>query len=174
MAMTMEVGNGDWASFRLGDDLGARPGVAAMAFLAFTAGMTIGRLSGDFVQVRVGPVALIRLATIVAGVGSILATLVPSQAVSIGGFFIAGLGTSVLFPQLYDQAAKWPGPPGSGFAAMLIGQRGAGLAVPLIVGALADTAVFDVGQAMAIMVVPASVVVMLTTLRPPPGALTSR
>ena len=47
MAMTIEITNGDWASFRLGDDLGARPGIAALAFLAFTSGMTIGRLSGD-------------------------------------------------------------------------------------------------------------------------------
>lgn len=165
-AMTIEIANGDWASFRLGEDLGARPGVAALGFLAFTTGMTIGRLSGDFVQVRVGPNALIRLASILAGAGSILATLVPSQAVSIAGFLVAGLGTSVLFPQLYDRAAKRPGPPGSGFASMLIGQRSAALAVPLIVGALADTSVFDVGQAMAIMVVPSVIVVMLTTQRP--------
>ena len=35
---------------------------------------------------------------------------------------------------------------------------------PLIVGALADTAVFGVGQAMAIVVLPSAVIVYLTTL----------
>jgi fucose permease len=163
MAMTIEITNGDWASFRLGDDLGARPGVAGLAFLAFTSGMTIGRLGGDWLQVRVGPTNLFRLSGIVAGVGSIVATLIPVAAVSIAGFFLAGLGTSVLFPQLYDRAARSPGPAGSGFASMLIGQRGAGLIAPLVVGSLADTSALDVGQAMAIVTLPAAVVVFAMT-----------
>jgi len=165
MAMTIEITNGDWASFRLGDDLGARPGVAALAFLTFTTGMTIGRLGGDWLQVRLGPTNLLRLSGVLAAIGSTLATLVPVAAVSIIGFLVAGLGTSVLFPQLYDRAARSPGPPGSGFASMLIGQRGAGLVAPLVVGSLADTDALSVGQAMAIVTVPAALVVLAGTLR---------
>ncbi len=168
MAMTIELTNGDWASFRLGEDLDARPGIAGLAFLTFTTGMTIGRLSGDWLQVRLGPAALFRLSAVVAGIGSVLATLVPSTPVAVAGFLIAGLGTSVLFPQLYDRAARSPGPPGSGFASMLIGQRGAGLVAPLVVGWLADTDAFGVGQAMAIVTLPAAVMVFLSTLRPTP------
>jgi fucose permease len=123
-------------------------------------------LGGDWVQVRVGPTDLIRLAAVIAGSGSLIATLVPNVAVSIVGFLVAGLGTSVLFPQLYDRAARSPGPPGSGFASMLIGQRGAGLLTPLVVGGLADTEALGVGQAMAIVTLPAAVVVFLTTLAP--------
>ena len=137
-AMAIEITNGDWSSFRLGDDLGATPGVAGLAFLAFTGGMTVGRLSGDWVQVRVGPVRLIRISTLVMAVGAVFAMLVPSVPVAIVGFLIGGLGTSVLFPQLYDRAARAPGPPGSGFAFMLVGQRGAGVVTPLVVGALAE------------------------------------
>jgi len=164
MAMTIEVTNGDWASFRLGEDLGAQPSLAGLAFLMFTSGMTIGRLGGDWIQVRVGPTNLFRLSALIAGAGSLQATLVPNVAVSILGFLIAGLGTSVLFPQLYDRAARSPGPPGSGFASMLIGQRGAGLLAPLVVGWLADSDALDVGQAMAIVAIPAAVVVFLSTL----------
>ncbi len=163
-AMAIEITNGDWSSFRLGDDLGAAPGVAGLAFLTFTGGMTIGRLGGDWVQVRVGPVRLVRLSTAVMAVGAVLAMLVPSVPVAIVGFLIGGLGTSVLFPQLYDRAARAPGPPGSGFAFMLVGQRGAGVVTPLIVGVLANTASFDVGQAMAIVVLPAILAMLLTTL----------
>jgi fucose permease len=97
----------------------------------------------------------------------VLAALVPNVAVSIVGFLIAGLGTSVLFPQLYDRAARSPGPPGSGFASMLIGQRGAALVAPLVVGWLADSDAADVGQAMAFVTLPAAIVVFLTTLRVP-------
>lgn len=163
-AMAIEITNGDWSSFRLGEDLDARPGVAGLAFLTFTVGMTVGRLSGDWVQVRVGPVQLIRLSTVVMAVGAVLALLVPVVPVAIAGFLISGLGTSVLFPQLYDRAARAPGPPGSGFAYMLVGQRGAGVLTPLVVGALANTSVLGVGQAMAIVVLPSIVLVFLTTL----------
>ena len=164
MAMTIEITNGDWASFRLGDDLGARPGIAGLAFLTFTTGMTIGRFGGDWMQVRLGSTKLFRLSALTSGSGSILATLIPNTGVSIVGFLIAGLGTSVLFPQLYDRAARSPGPPGSGFASMLIGQRGAGLVAPLVVGALADTEALGVGQAMAIVTIPASLVVFVSTV----------
>jgi hypothetical protein len=51
---------------------------------------------------------------------------------------------------------------------MLIGQRGAGLVAPLVVGWLADTDALGVGQAMAIVTVPAALVVFLATLRPTP------
>jgi len=163
-AMAVEITNGDWSSFRLGDDLGAAPGVAGLAFLAFTGGMTIGRLSGDWVQVRVGPVRLIRISTGVMAVGAVLAMLVPNVPVAIVGFLIGGLGTSVLFPQLYDRAARAPGPPGSGFAFMLVGQRGAGVVTPLVVGALANSSTFGVGQAMAIVVLPSILAMFLTTL----------
>jgi MFS family permease len=163
-AMAIEITNGDWSSFRLGDDLGAAPGVAGLAFLMFTGGMTVGRLSGDWIQVRVGPVQLIRLSTAVMAVGAVLAMLVPSVPVAIVGFLIGGLGTSVLFPQLYDRAARAPGPPGSGFAFMLVGQRGAGVLTPLVVGALADTSALGVGQAMAIVVLPSILLMFLTTL----------
>lgn len=163
-AMSIEMTNSDWAAFRLGDDLGAAPGVAGMGFVIFLAAMTVGRLSGDFVQVRVGPTTLIRGASVLILIGAVLATLVASVPVSILGFLIGGLGTAVLFPQLYDRAARWPGPPGSGFTAMLVGQRGSAVATPAIVGVLADTAALSVGQAMAIVIIPAALAVVATTL----------
>jgi hypothetical protein len=48
---------------------------------------------------------------------------------------------------------------------MLIGQRGAGLVAPLVVGALADTSALGVGQAMAIVTIPSAVIVFVGTFR---------
>jgi len=168
-AMILEVANGDWAAFRLSVDFDASAGVASAAFLLMTIGMTIGRLGGDWVQVRTGSMQLRRLGIVVAGIGSVLATLVPVEAVSLVGFLVAGLGTSVLFPQLYDQAARLPGPPGSGFAAMLIGQRSTGIVAPLVIGTLANTELFGVGAAMAVLLIPAAIVglaITYVTVRP--------
>ena len=89
---------------------------------------------------------------------------------SLVGFLVAGLGTSVLFPQLYDQAARLPGPPGSGFAAMLIGQRSTGIVAPLVIGTLANTELFGVGGAMAVLLIPAAIVglaITYVTIKPP-------
>lgn len=165
-AIVFEATLGDWAAFRLGDDLGALPGVAGLGFLAYTVGMTLGRFSGDWILVRLGHAQLIRWAAMVAGIGSVLATSIPNVLVSIVGFLIAGIGSSVLLPQLYDKAARAPGPPGSGFAPMLIGTRSAAVLAPLIVGSLAGTALLSVGQAMAIVLLPAAVIVFLITFAP--------
>ena len=167
-AMSIEMTNTDWAAFRLGDDLGAAPGVAGLGFVIFSAAMMVGRLSGDWVQVRVGSTLLIRGASVLVAVGAVLATLVDSVPISIVGFLIGGIGTSVLFPQLYDRAARWPGRAGSGFAAMLIGQRGSAVVTPALVGVLANTNALSVGQAMAIVVIPAALVIMATTFARPP------
>ncbi|MEM8619703.1 MAG: MFS transporter [Actinomycetota bacterium] len=164
-AMTLEVGNGDWAAFRVGDDLDAGAGVASAAFVAFTVGMTIGRFGGDFVLVRVGPRRLAQGAAAVAGVGSVLATLVPAVGASFVGFVLGGLGVSVLFPGLYDAAAQTPR--GRGFAAMLIGQRLATIVVPLAIGGLADTAALGIGDAMAIMLIPAAIASFIATTATP-------
>jgi fucose permease len=80
--------------------------------------------------------------------------------VAIAGFVVAGLGTSALFPQLYDLAARRPGPAGSGFAPMVFGQRAGAIASPLVVGALASTASLGIGDAMALVTIPAAVVVV--------------
>jgi fucose permease len=166
-AMAMELSAGDWAAFRLSDDLGSSARVAAGAFVAFTVGMTAGRFGGDWVQVRLGALRMIRFAALLAGGAMIFATLVPNQAVSLAGYVVAGLGTAVMFPQLYDAAAKAPGPPGSGFTAMLVGQRSGALLVPITVGTLANTSAMNVGQAVAIVAIPSAAYIFASTyLRP--------
>ena len=47
---------------------------------------------------------------------------------------------------------------------MLVGQRGAGVVTPLVVGVLANSSTFGVGQAMAIVVLPSILAMFLTTL----------
>ena len=168
-AMSIEMTNTDWAAFRLGDDLGAAPGVAGLGFVIFSATMTVGRLSGDWVQVRVGPITLVRGASALVLVGAVLATMTESVPLSIAGFLLGGLGTAVFFPQLYDRAARWRGRPGSGFAAMLVGQRGSAVVTPAVVGALANTDALSVGQAMAIVVIPSASALFVATLTSRPG-----
>ncbi|MGH1490063.1 MAG: MFS transporter, partial [Acidimicrobiales bacterium] len=165
-AVIMELTTSDWAAFRLADDLGVEPGRVALGFVAFTSGMVTGRFAGDSMQSLIGPEALVRVAAALAAVGILLATVVPAELVSelgvsvitptvvaIVGFYVAALGVSVIFPQLYDRAARAPGPAGSGLAALTAGTRLAGLSAPLVVGLLADTSL-SVGSAIALVTIP--------------------
>ena len=166
MAMVLEVVSGEWAAFRLSDDLDAEPGVAGLGYVAYTIGMVVGRLAGDWFVTKIGDHHLIRTATVIAGIGLVLATTVPLIPMALVGFLMAGLGNSVMFPHLYDQAAKAPGKPGAGLGAMTGGSKIGSLAAPVLVGVLASTDALTVGAAMAIVTLPAAIVIFgLRTLQ---------
>lgn len=152
-AFTLESTAIDWAAFRIGDDFGASAGVAALGYVAVTAGMTVGRFTGDSMAYRAGPARLMTGATALTGIGLATATLSPNQTLVIVGFAAAGLGVATLLPGLYDRAARSPGRPGAGLGALTAGLRAASLTVPLVVGILAGTSL-SVGSAIALVTLP--------------------
>jgi hypothetical protein len=174
VAVPLDIVPGEWATFRMTDDLGSGPGLAAVAYFAFALGMTAGRLGGDFALVRLGAGRLSWIGTVVSVSGLLAAALIPVYGVALLGFLVAGLGISVISPLIADAAAKAPGQAGAGLRVMFVGDRLAGLLTPLAVGPLAATSLFTTGTAMAVVVVPSAVVLVLSCaviLRAPaPGA----
>ena len=162
-AIAVEIVPNDWSTFRLATDFDVSAGWAGLGFVAFTTGMVGGRFSGDAVLARLGHDRLLDLALVFTGVGLAAATLIPSDIAAVIGFFVAGLGVAVLFPRLYDRAAQAPGRPGAVLGAMTAGIRAGAFALPVTVGALASTDAVSVGGAMAIVTLPA--VVLLAALR---------
>lgn len=160
MAMVMEQISGDWSALRLTDDLNQTAGVAALGFVAYTIGMTTGRFAGDTVLGIVGEQRLIRFGAALNGVGLGIAFLLNTVPTVIVGLVLAGLGNSVIFPMLYDQAAKAPGKAGAGLGAMVAGSRVGALVAPVSVGALAAADALSIGQAVAIITMPCAVVVI--------------
>ncbi len=159
-AMAIEMVSGDWAAFRMADDLGASESLAGVGFVAFTSGMVIGRFAGDSIEARIGSFRLFQAAAVVSGSGVALATLIPNTLATLVGFVLAGVGTSVLFPFLYDQAAKAPGKPGAGLGVLTAGSRLGLLGAPVLVGTLANTDSLSVGQAMAIVILPMAIAIV--------------
>ena len=160
MAMVMEQTSSDWSALRLTDDLTQTAGVAALGFAAYTAGMTIGRFSGDSILGRIGQHRMIRAGASLNAIGLAIAFLINTVPTVLIGLVLAGLGNSVIFPMLYDQAAKAPGKAGAGLGAMVGGSRIGALAAPVTVGALASTGALLVGQAVAIATIPCALVVI--------------
>jgi len=153
-AVAVETTSSDWAAFRFTDDYGTSPGRAALAFVAVTTGMTLGRFVGDWASVQLGPDRLRNAACGLAFVGLAVATLIDSPPLSLVGLLLAGVGTASMLPAIYDRAAKHPGRPGAGLGALTAGLRVSGLSVPVTVGLLAGTSL-SVGAAMAIVTLPA-------------------
>ncbi len=163
-AILPEMINSDWAAFRMTDDLGTSESFAGLAYVAFTVGMVMGRMTGDTIAARFGGGTLLGLATGLAVAGTGIATLLESNASVFVGLLLAGLGVSVMFPQLYDRAAR-SSRPGAALGALTAGIRVSLLAFPALVGALADSDAFTVGESIAVVVIPASLAVLVLSHR---------
>lgn len=166
-SIAMELTSSDWAAFRLSDDFAASPGVAGLAYVAFTAGMTTGRFGGDSMIVRFGQRRVADVGIAVTVVSLAIAAFFPNQWVVMVAYLFAGLGVATQFPKLYDDAAKYRGSPGAGLGALTGGSRIAMLATPVLVGGLAATTL-SVGAATAIVTLPAAVVFLFVTRPTPP------
>ncbi len=153
-AVAMEMTSSDWAAFRLTEDFGAAAGFAGLAYVANTGGMTVSRLSGDWIENRVGGRSHLRIAIVVTAIGLVLASLAPTQLLTLVGYGLTGVGMAPFMPRLYDDAVKLPGRPGAGVGALTAGIRVTALATPVMVGALAGTSL-SVGQATALITLPA-------------------
>lgn len=130
----------DWAAIYLDGDLEAGEGLAAAGLAAFSLTMGFGRLTGDRLAERLGPVRLARGGASLAAVGMTVAVASGEQAAAIAGFAAMGLGLSSLFPlalRAGSQRGEAPGPAvaavsGTGYLGFLAG--------PPLVGLLAELA----------------------------------
>lgn len=155
----LDVGPGEWATFRAREDLGLDPGVATSVYAAFVAGTCVGRFGGDHAAQLLGRVRLWYVSIGCSLVGIAVACLVPHAAAAYVGFAIAGLGAAVQAPLLTEAAGSGPT---SGLTAFFIGNRIAGLATPVAIGGLAGSPSLGVG--LAIVAVTAPCLVVLSVL----------
>jgi MFS family permease len=109
LAMCALVGEGtaaDWSAVYLRDSLDSTAGFAAAAFAAFSVMMTVGRLLGDRLAARFGPVLLVRACGVFASVGMTAALLIDRPVAGVIGFACLGAGMSCIAPQVYSAAGQ--------------------------------------------------------------------
>jgi MFS transporter len=138
LVMLTEGAMADWGGIYLRQDLGAEAALAALAFACFAGGMTAGRVFGDRVNRRIGPVALLRLGALLTGISLAAMLLVEQPVVALVGLFAIGLGVSNGVPLMFSAAGRQPGTPeGPAIAAVSsMGSLGF-LAGPPLIGFLA-------------------------------------
>jgi fucose permease len=139
LVMVTEGAMADWGGLYLRQDLGASAALAALAYSFFTAGMTVGRVAGDWINRRIGPVALLRWGAILTGVPLGALLLIGQPAAALAGLFLVGLGVANGVPLMFSAAGRQPDiATGSGIAAVSsMGSLGF-LAGPPVIGVVAD------------------------------------
>lgn len=128
----------DWSALYLREELGAATETAGLAFAAFSATMAIMRFSGDPIRDRLGAVRTLRVSTLVAGAGLVLAAWSDSVLGAAAGFAFAGLGIANMVPIAFSAAGNLPGlAPGIGISVVsFMGYSGL-LFAPSLIGFVA-------------------------------------
>jgi predicted MFS family arabinose efflux permease len=160
LVMVTEGAMADWGGLYLRSDLGSSAAIAALAYSFFTGGMTAGRVVGDWVNHRIGPVAMLRWGALLTGAPLGAMLLIGEPAVALVGLFLVGLGVANGVPLMFSAAGRQPDtPPGPGIAAVSsMGSLGF-LAGPPIIGVLADAV--SLPWALATLILGAAVVFAL-------------
>ena len=97
---------GDWSAVYLDDTLGTGQGFAAAGYASFSLSMAFGRLFGDRLTERLGPVTLVRSCGALAAVGLGVALAAAQPLVALVGFACAGAGFSIVFPTALSAAGR--------------------------------------------------------------------
>ncbi|WP_214415786.1 MFS transporter [Sphaerisporangium fuscum] len=137
--MIGEGASADWGSVYLREDLASSAGFAAAAYAAFSIMMTAGRLAGDRLAARLGPVLLVRCCGTLAGAGLITALLVGHPVAGVIGFGCFGAGLSCIVPQVFSAAGnRDPARAGQALARVAsLGYLGF-LTGPVLIGAVSE------------------------------------
>jgi len=154
----------NWSAVYLRSSLGASPAVAAIGFTVFACTMTAGRLGGDWLADRAGPVRLVRLSAGVAMAGFGAALLIGQVWAGLAGWALLGGGLAVVVPLAFTGAAAL-GRPGPNLAMVTsCGYLGA-LAGPAIIGGLAELTSLPAALG-AVVVLTGMIVVLAGAVRP--------
>lgn len=109
LAFALLLGEGvayDWSTVHLRDSLGSSETVAAYAFGAFSAAMTVVRLLADRVVERWGPAVYVSRAALLGALGLAGAALAPTPALAIVAWAVFGIGLAGCVPQFFTAAGN--------------------------------------------------------------------
>jgi predicted MFS family arabinose efflux permease len=162
----------DWSAVYLHSSLGASPAVAAVGYTVFSCVMTAGRLLGDRLADRMGPVRLVGLSSGTAAVSFGGALFVSRVWAGLAGLALLGAGLSFVVPLIFTAASRI-GRPGPNLAMVTsCGYLGL-LAGPALIGGLAEAVSLPAALG-TVAVLSGLTAVLARAVRPahsPPGAM---
>ena len=170
--LLVEGAAADWSAVYVRDELSTSAATAASAYVAFSLTMAIGRLLGDRLVERFGPVALLRGGGLLAAGGfgaGLAAGTVPGAML---GFAALGAGLAAVIPVVFRAAGSTPGmAPGMALAAVSSTGYLGFVAGPPLIGSVAEGV--GLPTALVLLVALGVVVAALARSARPVAALAS-
>ncbi|MGO4834460.1 MFS transporter, partial [Rhizobiaceae sp. 2RAB30] len=99
----------DWAALYMKQELGTNLATAGLAYALFSGAMALMRFAGDGVRNRFGAVNTLRVSSLVAASGMLVAALSPWPALAIAAFAVCGLGIANVVPIIFSAGGNQPG-----------------------------------------------------------------
>ncbi|MEU4564209.1 MFS transporter [Actinoplanes sp. NPDC023936] len=152
----------DWSAVYLSGSLGASAGLAGAGFVAFSVTMTAGRLVGDRVVARFGPVRTVRVAAATATLALAAALLADETWAALAGFAVLGAGLAVLVPVIFTAAAERTATPATAVAGVSTCGYLGFIAGPPLIGGFAS--VTSLSSALWLVVALTAVVALLAPI----------
>ncbi|MER6088228.1 MFS transporter [Streptomyces bluensis] len=129
----------NWSAKYLQDVLGSSEQMATVPYNVYMVTTLLGRAIGDFGVRRFGAVAVVRMGSLVAGLGFAVVAGAPGAWVGMLGFTLLGLGLCVIVPQTFAAAGRlFPGASDAAVARLNIFNYVGFLVGSPLVGALGD------------------------------------
>ena len=174
-SLFMETAAADWGAVFLHRSVGTSLATASSAFAAFAAAMVAGRFTGDRLVDRVGPVVATRWPAVAGAAMLVLAVATRNLALCVLAFFVAGVGTAILFPMGMVAAGREADPARAIAATATVGYLG-WVCAPGVIGGIAAALSLPVaiGTAAVSLVVAAALAGTLAPGRAEHPALTRR
>ncbi|MDL2404307.1 MFS transporter [Rhizobium calliandrae] len=148
----------DWSALYLSQEKAASVTLSGFGFAAFSFTMATMRFAGDFVRDRLGAVKTLRVCTVFAIVGMLLAALAPNAELAIVGFALCGIGISNMVPIAFSAAGNIPRlQPGIGISVVTTMGYSGMLIAPSAIGFAAE----HVGFSPVLMALPVLLLVVL-------------
>ncbi|MGV9714095.1 MFS transporter [Gordonia sp. NPDC003424] len=142
----------DWSALHVVETYGVRDAVGAITFGAFSAAMTVARFGVDRVAAAVGPVAVVRIGSLIGLVGMLTAILAPTTGWAITGWAVFGVGLAGLIPQIFTAAGNLTDGASGRSISLVVGCGYLGmLAGPAIVGFISNRSSLATGLVVAVV-----------------------
>ena len=148
----------DWGALYLRQELDASIALSGLGFAAFSLTMAVMRFAGDLVRDRLGGVKTLRICTLFAIAGMLLAAFAPDAEIAIVGFALCGIGISNMVPIVFSAAGNIPGlKAGIGLSVVTTMGYSGMLVAPSAIGFVAE----HIGFSVVFMALPVLLVVVL-------------
>ena len=150
--MTGEGAISDWSALYMNKVVGTDIAFSGFAFGVYATGMLIGRVFGDYCNLKLGGRRLLITQGVLMILGLSLVISIAELETTLSGFFLIGLGVSNIVPIIFSRAGNMPGISPSVGIAMVTSVGYAGFFIgPPIIGFLADIYDLRIGFGFILM-----------------------